>query len=63
MYEITTVEFSRKYKFTKAELEIRKDRNESLNDAAKRLAIVEMKEELRNNFLEPGDVDFTITIK
>ena len=60
--KIKTVTFSRSYKFPVELLEVKKRPNESLRDTAKRLAIEEMQEELRNNFLEPGDEDFAITI-
>lgn len=59
---VKTVTFSRSYKFPVELLEVKKRPNESLRDTAKRLAIEEMQEELRNNFLEPGDEDFAITI-
>ena len=59
---VKTVTFSRSYKFPVELLEVKKRPNESLKDTAKRLAIEEMQEELRNNFLEPGDEDFAITI-
>ena len=59
---VKTVTFSRSYKFPEELLEVKKRPNESLRDTAKRLAIEEMQEELRNNFLEPGDEDFAITI-
>ena len=61
--KVKTVTFSRSYKFPVELLEVKKRPNESIENAAKRLAIEEMQEELRNNFLEPGDEDFTITIK
>ena len=60
--KVKTVTFSRSYKFPVELLEVKKRPNESLKDTAKRLAIEEMQEELRNNFLEPGDEDFAITI-
>ena len=59
---VKTVTFSRSYKFPVELLEVKKRPNESLRDTTKRLAIEEMQEELRNNFLEPGDEDFAITI-
>ena len=59
---VKTVTFSRSYKFPVELLEVKKRPNESLRDTTKRLAIEEMREELRNNFLEPGDEDFAITI-
>lgn len=61
--KVKTVTFSRSYKFPVELLEVKKRPNESIENTAKRLAIEEMQEELRNNFLEPGDEDFTITIK
>ena len=60
--EVKTVTFSRSYKFPVESLEVKKRPNESLEDTAKRLAIEEMQEELRNNFLEPGDEDFSIKV-
>ena len=60
--KVKTVTFSRSYKFPVELLEVKKRPNESIENTAKRLAIEEMQEELRNNFLEPGDEDFAITI-
>ena len=60
--EVKTVTFSRSYKFPVELLEVKKRPNESLKDTAKRLAIQEMEEDMRNNFLQPGDEDFAITI-
>ena len=60
--DVKTVTFSRSYKFPVESLEVKKRPNESIENTAKRLAIEEMQEELRNNFLEPGDEDFAITI-
>ena len=60
--DVKTVTFSRSYKFPVELLEVKKRPNESLRDTAKRLAIEEMQEELRNNFLEPGDEDFAIKV-
>ena len=61
--KIKTVTFSRSYKFPIELLEVKKRPNESIENTAKRLAIEEMQEELRNNFLEPGDDDFAIKIE
>ena len=60
--EVKTVTFSRSYKFPVESLKVKKRPNESLEDTAKRLAIQEMEEDMRNNFLQPGDEDFAITI-
>ena len=60
--EVKTVTFSRSYKLPVELLEVKKRPNESLEDTAKRLAIQEMEEDMRNNFLQPGDEDFAITI-
>ena len=60
--DVKTVTFSRSYKFPVELLEVKKRPNESLKDTAKRLAIQEMEEDMRNNFLQPGDEDFAITI-
>ena len=61
--KIKTVTFSRSYKFPVELLEVKKRPNESIENTAKRLAIEEMQEELKNNFLEPGDDDFAIKIE
>ena len=60
--KVKTVTFSRSYKFPVELLEVKKRPNESLEDTAKRLAIQEMEEDIRNNFLEPGDEDFAIKV-
>ena len=57
-----TVTFSRSYKFPVESLEVKKRPNESLENTAKRLAIEEMEEDMRNNFLQPGDEDFAIKV-
>ena len=59
---VKTVTFSRSYKFPVELLEVKKRPNENLEDTAKRLAIQEMEEDMRNNFLEPGDEDFAIKV-
>ena len=60
--KVKTVTFSRSYKFPVELLKVKKRQNESLEDTAKRLAIEEMEEDMRNNFLQPGDEDFAIKV-
>lgn len=58
-----TVIISRSYTISDAEIEVRKTRNESSKETAKRIALQVMKEELRIGVLEAGEDDFTIQIK
>ena len=63
MESYKTVIISRSYTISDAEIEVRKTRNESSKETAKRIAIQVMKEELRTGMLEAGEDDFSIQIK
>ena len=54
---------SRVYRISEAEIEVRKSRNESDKDTAKRIALQVMAEELRTGMLEAGEDDFSISVK
>lgn len=58
-----TVIISRSYIISDAEIEVRKTRNESSKETAKRIALQVMNEELRTGMLEAGEDDFSIQVK
>ena len=58
-----TVIISRSYTISDAEIEVRKTRNESIKETAKRIALQVMAEELRTGMLEAGEDDFSISVK
>ena len=58
-----TVTISRSYTISDAEIEVRKTRNESSKETAKRIALQVMAEELRTGMLEAGEDDFSISVK
>ena len=58
-----TVIISRSYTISDAEIEVRKTRNESSKETAKRIALQVMNEELRTGMLEAGEDDFSISVK
>ena len=58
-----SVVVSRVYRISEAEIEVRKSRNESDKDTAKRIALQVMAEELRTGMLEAGEDDFNISVK
>lgn len=58
-----TVIISRSYTISDAEIEVRKTRNESSKETAKRIALQVMNEELRTGMLEAGEDDFSIQVK
>ena len=58
-----TVIISRSYTISDAEIEVRKTRNESSKETAKRIALQVMAEELRTGMLEAGEDDFSISVK
>ena len=58
-----TVVVSRSYTISDAEIEVRKTRNESSKETAKRIALQVMAEELRTGMLEADEDDFSISVK
>ena len=63
MESYKTVIISRSYTISDAEIEVRKTRNESSKETAKRIALQVMNEELRTGMLEAGEDDFSISVK
>ena len=63
MENYKSVVVSRVYKISDAEIEVRKTRNESSKETAKRIALQVMAEELRTGMLEAGEDDFNISVK